>query len=101
MKISKTVEMKHFMVYRYLILKHPDQNERYLKLRTIYPHGQAEILFGVRIILANGNGCKKESENFLLRDLRGVGTHGARRAPWALGWGEGVGGGVGRAASAR
>ena len=97
MKISKTVEMKHSMVYRYLILKHPDQNERYLKLRTIYPHGQAEILFGVRIILANGNGCKKESENFLLRDWRGVGTHGARRAPWALGWGEGVG----RAASAR
>ena len=87
--------MKHFMVYRYLILRHPDQNERYLKLRTIYPHGQAEILFGVRIILANGNGCKKESENFLSRDWRGVGTHGARRAPWALGWGEGVGWGGG------
>ena len=77
MKISKTVEMKHFMVYRYLILRHPDQNERYLKLRTIYPHGQAEILFGVRIILANGNGCKKESET----SFRGTGGGwDARRA---------------------
>ena len=62
MKISKTVEMKYFLVYRYLILRHPDQNERYLKLRTIYPHGQAEILFGVRILLTNGKGHKKELE---------------------------------------
>ena len=100
MKISKTVEMKHFLVYRYLILRHPDQNERYLKLRTIYPHGQAEILFGVRILVTNGKGRKKESENFLLRDWGdGDGEPWGPKGPMApgVGWG-GVGG---RAVSAR
>ena len=101
MKISKTVEMKHSMVYRYLVLRHPDQNERYLKLRTIYPHGQAEILFGVRIILANGNGCKKESETSFRGTGGGWGPMGPEgpHGPW--GGGRGWGGGVGRAASAR
>ena len=99
MKISKTVEMKHFMVYRYLVSRHPDQNERYLKLRTIYPHGQAEILFGVRIILANGNGCKKESETSFCGTVGEWGPMGPEgpHGPW--GGGRGWGGG-GRGASA-